>query len=706
MVIKKLLQGSAIGLAAAVVALILSFSGLLDWFEAATWDWRVRTLAQPGSATPRIRLILLDQSSLDWADREFHLSWPWPRSVYEPVLSFCRRGGARAVALDLIFSEPSDRPDQDQALGAALAATPGAASALFLSREQGLATGWPPRVPHFAARGLADYVLGPAGPSVTMPRASFPVPEVATNATLLGNVYADPDPGAVVRRAFLFQAFDGKFVPSLGLAALLAARPGTDLELHGKALRVAGEEVPLDRNGMAIINYRGPTQTHRAVNIAAVIQSERKLANGQEPTVSPSFVRDAFVFVGSTAPALLDLKATPVAKVYPGVEIHATVLDNLLAGDFMRDAPPAGTVAATVAMALLAGIIGRASTTGWHAALAFLVFLPLPLQCAFLAYRGGYWLPAAVQEVAVGIALVGAVIVNYAVEGRQKRFIKSAFKQYLSPAQVDRLVHDPESLKLGGETRELSILFSDVQGFTSISESLSPQALTALLNQYLTAMTDIVLDEGGTIDKYEGDAIIAFWNAPLDLPDHAIRAVRAALRCNRKLAEIRPHLREQTGKDLFARIGINTGPVVVGNMGSNQRFDYTFLGDAGNLASRLEGINKEFGTYIMISEYTLSQLHDTFPARELSRVRVVGRTEPVTVFEPMFRQDFEARADLIKAFTSALHAYYDGKFEEAKTGFSEISDRDITASIYADLCAHLIQSPPETWDGVWVMTKK
>ena len=704
--IKKLAHGSAIGIAAAVVALALSLIGGLDWLEHATWDWRVKRCANPAPSSDKIRLLVIDQTSRDWANREWRLSWPWDRSVYAGILSFCRRGGAEAVMFDLTFTQPSDYSDRDEALGAAIAETPGVSSALFLSRKQGQTTNWPSYAPAMTVQGFTEYLRDHAAPDLIMTRAAFPIPEVVTNGALAGNVYLDPDAGAIIRRTFMFQVFDGKFVPSLGLATLLAARPDTKLKFLDGNFYVNESRIPLDSRGMIILNYRGPLKTYKGVNMANVMLSEARIREGEKPIVDPSFVKDAFVVIGGTAPGLMDVKSTPVAKVYPGLGIHATLLDNLLTGDFLQEVPLPCAVILVLAVALAAGIAGRMCTAGWHVVLALLFLVPLPLFGGFIAYRQGYWLQVSVQVVAVALALVGAVIVNYAVEGRQKRFIKGAFKQYLSPAQVDRLVHDPDSLKLGGETRELSILFSDVQGFTSISESLSPQDLTALLNRYLTAMTDIILDEGGTIDKYEGDAIIAFWNAPLDLVGHAKCAVRAALRCNRTLAEMRPALKEMTGKDIFARIGINTGPVVVGNMGSNQRFDYTFLGDAGNLASRLEGINKQFGTFIMISEYTLAQLDDEFPVRELSRVQVVGRKEPVRIFEPMFPEDFEKRADLIKTFTAGLHAYYDAKFGDAKDAFSTISDRDVTAAIYAEKCAYLLETPPDSWDGVWTMTEK
>ncbi len=256
----------------------------------------------------------------------------------------------------------------------------------------------------------------------------------------------------------------------------------------------------------------------------------------------------------------------------------------------------------TFLLALLAAVSVAFSRNAWRSLLLFAVCLPLPVLLSLFAYSRGTWLPLVVQEAAVSLSLLGALAVNYATEGKQKRFIKNAFRQYLSPDVIEQLIAHPERLKLGGERRTLSIFFSDLQGFTAISEGLDPEALTALLNEYLSAMTDILHEEGGTVDKYVGDAIIAFWNAPLDQPDHAERAARAALRCQEKLSEMRPDFRERIGKDLYMRIGLNTGFAVVGNMGSRSRFDYTVLGDAVNLASRLEGINKQFGTFILSSE--------------------------------------------------------------------------------------------------------
>ena len=235
---------------------------------------------------------------------------------------------------------------------------------------------------------------------------------------------------------------------------------------------------------------------------------------------------------------------------------------------------------------------------------------------------------------------------------------------------------------------------------------MEPEALTALLNEYLSAMTDIIHEEGGTVDKFEGDAIIAFWNAPLPQSDHAVRCVRSALRCQVKLAEMRPAIRERIGKDLRMRIGINSGPAVVGNLGSRTRFDYTMLGDAVNLAARLEGINKQFGTYTIVSQATRDLLAGAFPARELSRVAVVGRKEPVAIYEPMLPEAYRNRNEDLMIFAGGLEHFYQGHFAKAEALFDGLRERDPAALAYAVKCRSLAADPPQDWNGVWVVTTK
>jgi adenylate cyclase len=336
---------------------------------------------------------------------------------------------------------------------------------------------------------------------------------------------------------------------------------------------------------------------------------------------------------------------------------------------------------------------------------AFAIFLPIPVILGFAAYPLGFWSPIVVKESAVAIALVGGVVVNYATEGRRKLFIKHVFKHYLSPAVIEQILDNPSQLQLGGERRELTIFFSDLQGFSSFSERLDPPALTSLLNDYLSDMTDIILEEGGTLDKYEGDAIIAFWSAPVAQPDHAVRACRAALRCRRRLDERREEFLQKWGVLLRARIGINTGEVVVGNMGSRKRFDYTVLGDAANLASRLEGANKAFDTLIMVSETTWSQAAEHFVGREIGQLRVVGRKTPVRVFEILGLAE-EADCPRPDAFHQGLALCYCGRYVEALAIFEDCED-DPVAKVYKDRCRTLLQSPEAAeWDGVWNLTEK
>jgi len=709
--LKKLLQGALIGLLASAVAVALLLCGWLDRLESVSWDFRVNQMAKPGKATGDIRLILLDQTSLDFAKEQYKQYWPWDRTAYARITDFCKRGGARAIVFDMLFTEPSKSvigQEDDQNFGTSIASSKCFVASMSLSREQGSTVKWPPEIPRpdLQVPGLQEYLPATAARRLVMPKAIFPLPEISTNCSMLGNVFHVPDADGKTRRVAPFRLFNNQFIPSLGLAAFLAGNHDSKVTLKKNGLQAGQYFIPMDKGGRTILNYRGTTRVYKSVNATAVLNSELRIEEGKEPEIDPAFFNNTYVFFGVTAPGLMDLKPTPISKVYPGAAVHATMLDNILSNDLIRDPGTGLVILLAVLFGLAGGIGGRFCRNGVQSALIFIVLLPLPVIMGFAAYSRNIWLHVSAQEVASALALISAAILNYATEGKQKRFIKTAFKQYLSSEVIEKLVRDPEHLKLGGETRELSIFFSDVGGFTGISEVLTPEQLTALLNEYLTAMTDIIYSEGGTIDKYEGDAIIAFWNAPLDLPDHPGHAVKAALRCNRKLAELRPVLKEKYGRDLFARIGINTGPVVVGNMGSIQRFNYTFLGDAGNLASRLEGQNKKFGTSIMISENTFKLLGDDIACREISTIRVVGKKIPIKVYEPMFREDFTARSDLTNSYSQALQLYYKGQFKEALEAFTRLSSIDPPSAAYAERCKDLIENPPKNWDGVWEMKEK
>ena len=735
------------GLIAAVlstsIALVCWASGLFDQWEYVTWRWRVQFFAHPVAASRNIKLILIDQNSLTWGEKELGLSWPWPRQVYGPIIEFCRRNKARAVIFDLLFTESSVYGvDDDRALGGAVDKGPPFVASMFLGRKSGSTGTWPPDVPErmpLPIAGLDQWLAGGGREEAVFPRATFPIPEVAGSCSALACVSQEPDFDGIFRRYQLFQVFDGRVVPSLGLAAFLAAGPIAPPERSGRVpgavpggdgavtlehpsgkggapgflriekglLQIADRCIPIDRSGRALMRFRGPPGTYETFSAAAVIQSELRLREGQKPTIEDGAgFEDSYVLLGASAQGLMDLRPTPVGRVCPGVELHATVLDNLLAGDFLRGVSNWVFVPVVFLLTLMSTVMVVTRTQALHCAAVAGVFLSAPAAIAFTAYPLGYWWPIIPQAVAAGFALTSGIFINYVNEGRQRAFIKKAFSQYLSPHVIEEILKDPSRLKLGGERRELSIFFSDLQGFSSISERLDPQALTRLLNDYLSDMTDIILEEGGTLDKYEGDAIIAFWNAPLDQPDNARRACRAAVRCQQRLAERREEFFQRTGVHLFARIGINTGQVVVGNMGSRKRFDYTVLGDTANLASRLEGANKAFGSFTMVSELTWLQSGGDFQGREMGLLRVVGRETPVRVFELTGLPGSDA-VDGHDAFRRGLDAFYARDWAAARKEFAALPN-DPVAIVYEKRCSRLMTDPEASrnCDCVWNLTEK
>lgn len=712
---QKWLRGGIVGLIGAGLALGVWWGNLLEFWEAKTWDLRVAYLARPGPATDDIRLILVDQSSLEWGEEVLGLSWPWHRQILGIITDFCRASGVKALGFDLVLSEPSVYGVADDVeFGKALAAFPAIAGTISLGQAMRQAdTAWPndAPLPGVAIAGLDAWLTTAADTeALTASQAALPIPEILNHAAVLGNTHQIPDYDGVYRRVSPFTVFDKAAFPALGFALYHAAHPNSAWRIESGTLLIGETAVPLDRQGRTVLRYRGPTGTYRAYSAAAILQPEMKRLQGdplsaQEQTMIDDF-RGKYVLFGASAAGLFDQRPAPVGGVFLGVEIQATMLDNLLSNDFLRPAPAWVTVALALALAFMCAMTASFFSNPLADLGIGAVMLAVPPGLALWAYTQGFWLPLVVQEITAALTIVLMLAANYATEGRQKRFIKNAFKHYLSPAVIDQLLQHPEQLKLGGEKKAITIFFSDLQGFTSISEGLTPEALTALLNEYLSAMTDIIQEEQGTIDKYEGDAIIAFWNAPLNVDDHAIHAVRAALRCQAKLAEMRPAVRQRIGKEMYMRIGLNTGPAVVGNMGSRSRFDYTMFGDAVNLAARLEGVNKQFGTYTMLSQNTRDQLDDTFAFRELARVAVVGKKEPVTVYEPMLPEEYEARKDVLTTFAQALQLFYQGDFSRAREMFLTIQDRDPAAAAYARKCVDWLTVPPERWNGVWVMTTK
>lgn len=700
---KKILQAIVLGACSTAVAALLWLSGAITRFEYATWNWRVTKLWHPSPSTSKIKVILIDQASLDWAAKENGLSWPWMRQAYAPVIDFCRRAGARSIAFDMLYSEPSGAGvEDDVTFGAKIGEKKDFVQAFFMGKQASQATNWPAEIPRPAWR-----FLGPTNEWPAAPGAAFPVRAVATNAALLATVADEPDDDGVFRRYTPMRVFDGQPVPMLGMSAWLnfQSLEKRVVEERNGGLQIGGISAPLDKDKQTILRFRGRTGTHQCYSAAAIIRSELKIEAKEKPQIDPAELKDCYVFFGVSAPGLKDLKSTPAGGDYPGVEIHAMFLDNLLEGDFMRDAPRGVAIAVVLLLSIAAAGGALAARNGSQTAMAFAGFLAIPFALGFGLYGAGIWWPMVFSATSIAMAITGALAWNYATEGKQKRFIKSAFKQYLSGDVIEQMLTNPDMLQLGGQKRELTMFFSDLKGFSSFSEKLEPPELTSLMNDVLSDACDVIFEEGGTVDKFIGDAIVAFWNAPVAQADHALRAVRATILIQRKLDTRRAEFELRTkGLPMQMRIGINSGEVIVGNMGSRQRFNYTMLGDAANLASRLEGANKPFGTHIMVSESTWNQLSGAVPGREIGFVRVVGRAQAVKVFEPLGLPG-EPMPPQFAEYPRAMELLRAKRWAEAHDIFANIKD-DYLSEKYAARCADLRDGKLADWDGIWNLTEK
>lgn len=699
------LQDGILHSAAAIVfSLLLWYSGLLHGIEADTFDLRVNLSAQPSSATSSIVFVRLDQESLDHIAEITGLTWPWPRQLYAAVINNCKRRGALAIGFDVIFTEYSPMGvEDDRYLGDAIRnAGHFALGSVFPTTETHVAYAtWPTDIP----RPFIQFTVADASRAniPSYPQATFPIPDIISESTVLSNIQHQPDHDGIYRRLHPFVMFDDEPLPSLGVGMYLAAHPQAETIVTKKSIRINGREIPLDGDGMAMLNYRGPSKTFPYLNASSLIFQEMSIEDGRiNPEEIARDLNGKYVLFGFTARALYDTKTSPMGEV-SGTEINATMLDNLLSNDFIHPPPRAWMLVSVVGLTFLTSLFISFLPSFRSQLLSALMFLLLPGAIAIIAYRCGYNYIFVPVQIAVVAGTAISICRAYVIVHGQERFIRHSFKHYLSPIVIDQLIHNPDRLKLGGERKELTLFFSDLQGFTKISEGLEPEKLTQLLNEYLTAMTDIILDEEGTVDKFEGDAIIAFWNAPLDIENHAERAVRAALRCQEKLNELRGYFYAQYGKYLFMRIGINTGFAIVGNMGTSSRFDYSVLGDAVNLAARLEGANKYFLTYTMISSATFEKLPASFLCRELGRLRVVGRSEPVTVYEPL---TFETTAETHHEFNRGVDLFYKGNFSDALELFRRVEQNDPAAKAYIAKCKELMDREIKDWTGVWDLDAK
>ncbi len=471
-----------------------------------------------------------------------------------------------------------------------------------------------------------------------------------------------------------------------------------------ESVRVAEHKIPTDANGQMLVRYTRPERTFRRVSAVDVATAG----------VDPVIFRDAYVFIGTSASGIKDFVATPVSDHYPGVVVHANAVNTILSGQFLQqpDWAKGGELTYLLLMSLI--LIALIPTIG--AVKSGVLFIFTATLVSYISYwlfsEYGLFFDPVYPLLFSTLIFFILTFVNYVLEESERRNTRNAFSKFLSPVLVNELLKSPEGLTLSGEERQVTALFSDIRSFTSISEGLQPQEVCAFLNQYFSVMAQILMDQRATVDKFIGDAVYAFWNAPLPDPYHTRNAMIAALKMRRGLERLNGHWRVGSLPEVRAGIGIHTGLAQVGNIGSENHLSYTAIGDTINLTSRLESISKVYGVMIIVSDDARRAVADEqFVFRKLDLIKVVGREQPVLIHELMGEEDrlLQAEKDELASYHSALEHYFAAEFSEALAQFRGLSDSRYAKlhQLFVERCQHHIDHPPEgEWDGISRYTSK
>jgi len=681
---------------------IVNLPEMLSWF-----DLRADSLSQTflfgkyinKPTNPNITITALDELTLE------RYGWPVKRRYYGELVDRLTKLGVKCIAVDVILSEPDrDNPENDRKYVEAVARAGNVINLIHVDADT-------EQVKH-PLNGLSKASVLIAHP----------------------NVEKTMDEDGQIRRYLPFYGTDSDFdgVPDKWLT--YAATGLKDLKCGNKCA-----ELPVPSIGMAaysvysgkplsellmkydterVLNYRyyesrklhpGWDKDDRSVKISSFRHiSAADILSGKLSEDEKRALKGGITLIGSTATGAFDHMPSPFMKQLPGVEVHATFIDNILAGDFRQ---PFSLVYATLMILLLPWLpvflrryslktlISVSFTAIGVMVILYLVLLSNYILMPFASILIALFLPFAYITVDKGLA-----------EGREKKWIKNTFGQYLSPKVVELITKDPSKLSLGGEKRDMTAFFLDIAGFTTMSEKMTPEQLTKMLNNYLSGLTDVILRHDGVVDKYIGDCVMAFWNAPLDQKDHRKLACLAAVDCMAEINRLNQELTEYSIKP-SARIGLNSGPMVVGNMGSKMRLSYTVMGDAVNLASRLEGANKYFHSKIMVSEYTYDEAKDFVESRLLGQIRVVGKAIPVKVYELLAHKGklTEEGQKLLAAYNEGHEAFFKGAYGPAKKAFEAalaINPADGPSKFYLDLAVKYAVETPKDWDGTFNLTSK
>jgi adenylate cyclase len=731
-----------------LLAIALFFIDLpfLRFMELKTLDLRIasRGALQPGNETV---IAAIDEKSLTELGR-----WPWPRTTIARLVDSLKAYGAKAVGFDIVFSEPDNNSSlkaiteleiemkkngiRDMNMYSLLnkklaGADTDTALAKSIARAKNVTLGY---FFHFPGKNKDDIKMSEKeiaenikniqnaryqiinssekNPDDSrLPHAFAPESNITTLSQAAQNSgYFNmlPDTDGSNRWSPLVIKLHNNYYSSLPISMLMQYLDWPMLSLNLESygvdnIKIGNITIPTDDHGRLLVNYMGPEKTFPHYSITDIIK-------GRLPAEK---FRNKIVLVGATAVGIYDLRVTPFSASYPGIEIHANVIDNILHHNFLRYSSFIKFVDIVIILifGLIIGLVIhrlRAITGMIVFLVTLVVFMALNL---FVFSNFNIWMNLTYPILTMITIYIGITIYRYITEEREKKKIRGAFQYYLTASVINEMLKDPTKLKLGGDKKDLSVLFSDIRGFTTISEKLTPEELVRLLNEYLTAMTDIVFKYDGTLDKYMGDAIMAVFGAPLDQPDHARRACSTALDMLTELRRLQKKWQEEGKPVLNIGVGVNSGDMVVGNMGSEMRFDYTVMGDMVNLGSRLEGINKEYGSNIIISEFTYNAVKDYMCCRELDWVRVKGKKLPVKIYELLGeKKDTNKFKELIFQFEEGLSLYRASKWDEATVAFQKvlaIRPEDAASRLYIERCKNLKEDPPPApWDGVFTMTRK
>lgn len=714
--------------------------GLINQLDAIAYDAKLR-LTMPRQVDDRVVILDIDEKSLAEVGR-----WPWDRRrMAELVGKLFDRYGISLLGVDIVFAEPDDssglktlealartefrndaafvarldelrpRLDYDRLFARALEGRPVILGYYLSNRSEGTATGALPE-PVLPAGTFAGRNI----PFTSWTNHGGNLPEFQRSALGAGHFNPMVDFDGISRRVPMIAEYKGSYYEALSLAmvrALLGSPkvvPGYPQESVVSRGYTAMEwielptargtlRIPVDENAAALIPYRGAQGSFPYYSLADVL-AER---------IAPERLRGKIALIGTTAPGLLDLRATPVSGAYPGVEIHANLITGMLDGRILQKplyvvgADVVTTAAAGLVMVFLLPLLSPLRAT---LVTVLVLALLIAINLAFWQF-GGLVLPVSGALLLTFLLFALNMSYGYFVESRAKRQFTDLFGQYVPPELVEEMSRDPESYSMEGRSAELSVLFSDVRGFTTISESLEPKQLAALMNEYLGAMTAVIRAQRGTLDKYIGDAIMAFWGAPVEDPEHARRAVVAALGMQEALDGVNRAFAARGWPQLRIGVGVNTGQMTVGDMGSAVRKSYTVMGDAVNLGSRLEGLTKKYGVGILVGEDTRKTVRDIV-FREVDRVRVKGKEEPVAIFEPIGPEASVGKAqhEELKLWHQALRLYRNQAWDQAELtllNLTRIAPACRLYNYYTERVAALRKAPPGSgWNGVTVFEEK